>query len=88
MSITDFLRKPASVDATLEENLAILARHGQVRLSMGDDGKWHAAIKLYVRTPGAKFEVSTDFKQETPAQAVLTLLGLTLRALTTIGETE
>jgi hypothetical protein len=54
--------------ADLETILLKLARHGEPRLSLHDSG-WHCAVDMHVAAVGAKFSVSTDFKQATPLNA-------------------
>lgn len=89
MSVLRIFQRATAPDApaTMEENFAILKRHGVVRLVQFDDGEWMAGIRVYVRTPGATFEVKSGLKHETPAAALAELVQLTLKAITTIGET-
>lgn len=87
MSVLSVFKRP-DAPASIEECLDVLRRYGKTHLLQTDSGTWHASVKIFVRTPGATFEVATGFKHASAAEAMRELVSLTLKAVTAIGETS
>lgn len=62
--------QPSIQHHDLCELLMEMSRWGRPRLGMYNDA-WHCNIEVNVAMVGAKFEVSSDFKQATPIAAFL-----------------
>ena len=55
-------------NATLEELMVEMLRYGHPRLSHIQGG-WYCIVEMNTNTVGAKFDISSDFKQPTPLHA-------------------
>jgi len=60
---------------TTDEALEILCKYGKTWLSKGDNG-WHCCVDVLITGENVKFEVKTDYKQETPKLAARNCLKL------------
>lgn len=76
--------KPSMQHHDLNALLIELSRWGRPRLGMYSDA-WHCNIEVSVSMVGAKFDVSSDFKQATPLAACLMCRDRLHEALKNLG---
>lgn len=63
---------PTATSESLEDVLMELAKWGKPRVGQyGSDGTWNCNLEVSITPIGAKFEVRSDFKQNTPLAAAL-----------------
>lgn len=72
------------IPADLAGRMVYLCGYGCPSLSRVDHG-WHARIEMHVSSAGAQFTVKSDYKHETPEEAVQVLLSRIAETLGKLG---
>lgn len=75
------------VPAGLNDRLVWLTKFGKPKVGVYGSGGWHAHIEMHVAdtVKGASFEVKSEFKHQTPDEAVGVLIERMLDTLAQIG---
>lgn len=71
-----------------DEALEMLCKYGRPKLGVYGVRGWCCSIDVFINGKGVSFDVTTDFKQETPNEAVRNCLRLLNKAIKEIKDTK